>query len=65
MCYNELLFSGAGWLFCRWLNRKVSGSKYLFHVGFLGMDNVSCVDRSKLPSDCTAIDQVISVVLHD
>jgi len=29
------------------------------------MDNVSCVDRSKLPSDCTAIDQVISVVLHD
>jgi len=33
----------------------------MFHAGFLGMDNVSCVDRSKLPSNCTTIDQVISV----
>jgi len=33
----------------------------MFHVGFLGMDNVSCVDRSDLPSDCTSIDQVVDV----
>lgn len=48
-------------LLCRWLNRKGSYGKYMFHAGFLGMDNVSCVDRSNLPSDCTTIDQVISV----
>ena len=42
----------------RWLNRKDSQGKYLFNAGFLGMDNVSCVDRSDLPTDCTTIDQV-------
>jgi len=46
-------------LLCRWLNRKDSRGKYLFHAGFLGMDNVSCVDRSNLPSGCTTIDQVL------
>jgi len=30
----------------------------MFNAGFLGMDNVSCVDRSNLPPDCTTIDQV-------
>jgi len=46
---------------CRWINRKASPAKYsryMFHAGFLGMDNISCVDRSNLPSDCTTVDQV-------
>ena len=44
--------------FYRWLNRKDSHGKYMLSAGFLGMDNISCIDRSNLPPDCTTVDEV-------
>ena len=41
----------------RWVNRKDRHGCHIYHGGFLGMDNISCVNRSDLPHN-TTLDQV-------
>lgn len=48
--------------FNRWLNVKDTRGNYMFNAGFLGMDNISCVDRSSPPAG-TTIDQVCCLCL--
>ena len=35
--------------FVRWVNQKRVGDSHLFSGGFLGMDNISCIERSNPP----------------
>ena len=39
--------------FTWWVNRKDAGGDNLFEGGFLGLDNIGPIDRSRLPGDCT------------
>lgn len=48
--------------FYRWMNQKDVYGRYLFSGGFLGMDNVSAVDRS-VPPEGTVIEQVMMMMV--
>jgi hypothetical protein len=39
--------------FTWWVNRKDAEGNNLFEGGFLGLDNIGPIDRSRLPGDCT------------
>ena len=39
----------------RWVNQKMVDGSYIFGGGFLGMDNISCVERSNPPEGTTVL----------
>ncbi|XP_012937294.1 uncharacterized protein YMR196W isoform X2 [Aplysia californica] len=50
-CFNRLIFS------FQWWTRLDPTSSYLYGNGFMGLDNISLFDRSKLPDDVTSLKQ--------
>ena len=54
----EKIFQTLTLYFTWWVNRKDAEDNNIFQGGFLGLDNVSPLDRSHLPADCNCyIDQ--------
>ena len=44
--------------FTWWLSSKRLGEKHLFSAGFLGLDNISIIDRNQFQTDTVTIEQV-------
>ena len=49
-------------IICRWMDNVIVTGSHLFGGGFLGMDNISCVERSN-PPEGTHVAQVSFVKL--